>query len=104
MNDKVVQIVAEADRGAYEDSFRSLASAVRLKGQGIDAAAKEAGLSTGTRASIVDAYYQRLIHGDQVEVARKAMKLIADSADVPAIRDLAACAQHNDGEAGIVRA
>jgi thiol-disulfide isomerase/thioredoxin len=85
----LVQIVAEADRGAYEDSFKSLAAAVRLKGRSPDAAAKEAGLSTAMRASIVDAYYQRLIHGDQIDVARKAMKLIVDNAEVPAIRDLA---------------
>ena len=85
----LVQIVAEADRGAYEESLKSLSSAIRLKGKEPDAATKDAGLAVGTRASIVDAYYRRLIHGDQVDVARKAMKLIADTAEVPAIRDLA---------------
>ena len=85
----LVQIVAEADRGAYEESLKSLATAIRLKGQSPNAATKDSALPVGTRASIVDAYYQRLIHGDQVEVARKAMKLIVDTTDVPAIRDLA---------------
>ncbi len=86
----LVQIVAEADRGAYDESLNCLASAIRLKGTDrAKAATKQAGLSVATQASIVDAYYQRLIHGDQIEVARKAMKLVFDGAEVPAIRDLA---------------
>ena len=87
----LVHIVAEADRGAYDKSLEALASAIRLKDQGPKG--NEGGaapLPAGTQASIIDAYYQRLIHGDQIEVARKAMRLIADKADVPAIRDLAA--------------
>jgi thiol-disulfide isomerase/thioredoxin len=85
----LVHIVAEADRGAYEESLQALASAIRIKGRDPKAATRDSGLPVGTRASIVDAYYQRLIHGDQVDVARKAMKLVADNTDVPAIRDLA---------------
>jgi len=86
----LVQIVAEADKGDYEGSLRSLASAIRMKAADPNkAATKPGGLSIGTQASIVDAYYQRLIHGDQIEVARKAMKLVADSAEAPPIRDLA---------------
>ncbi len=87
----LVHIVAEADRGAYDKSLEALASAIQLKGQNPkDAEGAEAGLPVGTRASIIDAYYQRLVHGDQIEVARKAMKLVVDHATVPAIRDLAA--------------
>ena len=86
----IVQIVAEADRGAYEESLQSLSSAIRLKGKGDEAATKQAGLSAAVSASIIDAYYQRLVHSDQIEVARKAMRLILDNTDVPAIKDLAA--------------
>jgi thiol-disulfide isomerase/thioredoxin len=87
----LVHIVGEADRGAYEDSLRGLASVIPPKGRvQAKAAARAAGLSVGTQASIVDAYYQRLIHADQIEVARKAMKLVAENAEAPAIVDLAA--------------
>ncbi len=84
----LVHIVAEADRGDYDRSLQALTAAIRVKGQG-PKEADDAGLPVGTKASIIDAYYQRLIHADQVEVARKAMKLIIDGATVPAIRDLA---------------
>lgn len=83
----LVHIVGEADRGAYEDSLKSLASAIKLGG-GQDPS-QAAGLSPGTQASIVDAYYQRLIHADQVDVARKAMTLVAQGAGTPAVRELA---------------
>jgi thiol-disulfide isomerase/thioredoxin len=87
----LVQIVGEADRGDFEGSFKSLASAIRMKGtEPSKAATKGAGLSVATQASIVDAYYQRLLHADQIEVARKAMKLVADAAEAPPIRELAA--------------
>jgi thiol-disulfide isomerase/thioredoxin len=87
----LVHIVGEADRGAYVESLKALASTIRMRGaEQAKAAAKAAGLAVGTQASIVDAYYQRLIHADQIEVARSAMKLLADNAEAPAIRDLAA--------------
>jgi thiol-disulfide isomerase/thioredoxin len=86
----LVHIVGEADRGAYAESLKALASTIRMRGaEQAKAAAKQAGLVVGTQASIVDAYYQRLIHADQIEVARSAMKLLADNAEAPAIRDLA---------------
>jgi thiol-disulfide isomerase/thioredoxin len=80
----LVQIVGLADKGAYDESLTSLSNALRLKGT----QPKAASLTVGTRASIIDAYYQRLVHGDQIEVARKAMKLIVDTSEIPAIRDL----------------
>ena len=83
----VVHIVAEADRGAYDESLKELAAALQLEGPG---QAKKAGLPVAARASIVDAYYQRLVRADQFEVARRAMKLVADAAEAPAIKALAA--------------
>ncbi len=85
----VVHIVAEADRGAYDESLKELAAALRLEGPGQEKA-KQAGLPVAARASIVDAYFQRLVRADQFEVARQAMKLVADSAEAPAIKALAA--------------
>ena len=88
----LVNIVAEADRGAYKDSLASLSAALRLKGKnanGSKIADDPAALSIGTRASIVDAYYQRLVRDDQFEIARRAMRMIAENSEAPAIRDLA---------------
>ena len=82
----LVHIIGQADRGAYDESLQCLATAIQLKK---GATAKDAALPVGTQASIVDAYYQRLVHADQVEVARKAMKLIAEDSGVPGIRELA---------------
>jgi peroxiredoxin len=89
----LVNIVAEAERGAYDESLQSLAAAVAQKGRQPRAPGEPAGdlgLPASSRAAIVEAYYQRLIRGDQYEVARKAMKLVAENAESPAIRDLAA--------------
>jgi thiol-disulfide isomerase/thioredoxin len=87
----LVQIVGEAEKGAYDDSLKSLAAAIRMKNTDrTKGAAKQSGLSAATQASIIDGCYQRLLHADQIEVARKAMKLVFDGAEVPAIRDLAA--------------
>ena len=83
----VVQIVGEADRGAYEQSLKSLADAIK-PGQA-RAAAHAAGLPPAATASIVDAYYQRLLYADQIEVARKAMTLVLESAESAQVRDLA---------------
>jgi thiol-disulfide isomerase/thioredoxin len=89
----LVNIVAEADRGAYDESLQSLTAAVARKGPRPGPPGEPAGdlgLPASSRAAIVEAYYQRLIRGDQYEVARKAMKLVAENADAPAVRDLAA--------------
>jgi glutathione peroxidase-family protein len=89
----LVKIVAEADRGAYEDSLRSLTEAVTERGRQAKPPGepgRDLGLTASSRASIVEAYYQRLIRGNQYEVARKAMKLVAANAETPAVRDLAA--------------
>jgi thiol-disulfide isomerase/thioredoxin len=84
----LVNTIAEADRGRYEESLESLATAVQARrAAGGDRAA---GLPVAMRAALVDAYYQRLVQDNQVEVARKAMRLIADNAQAPPVRDLAA--------------
>lgn len=88
----LVNMVAEADRGDHEESLRSLSAALRLKSKDANqpkAADDPAALPVATRASILDAYYQRLVRDDHFDAARRAMRLIADNADVPAIRELA---------------
>jgi thiol-disulfide isomerase/thioredoxin len=85
----LVEIVGQADKGAYDESLASLGRAIQLKGAK-SSDAKAASIPVATMGSIVDAYYQRLVHADQIEVARKAMKLIVEASEVAAIRDLAA--------------
>ena len=80
----LVKVLAEADRGAFEESLKSLAGAV-----GPDGPKGGAGLSAPERASIVEYYYQALIRGGRYDLARKAMKTVAASAETPAVRDLA---------------
>ncbi len=88
----LVNMVAEADRGDHEESLRSLSAAIRLKSKDANqpkAADDPSTLSVATRASILDAYYQRLVRDDHFDNARRAMSLIAENSDVPAIRELA---------------
>jgi glutathione peroxidase-family protein len=89
----LVKIVAEAERGAYDDSLKSLLMAVgekasRAKPAG--APGRDLGLTAASRAAIIEAYYQKLIRGNQYGVARKAMQVVAENAENPAVRDLAA--------------
>lgn len=88
----LVNMVAEADRGDHEQSLRSLSAAIRLKSKDPKepkTADDPAALSVATRASILDAYYQRLVRDDHFDNARSAMRLVAENADVPAIQELA---------------
>lgn len=88
----LVNMVAESDRGDHEESLRSLSAAIRLKSKEANqpkAADDPAALPVATRASILDAYYQRLVRDDHFDDARRAMRLIAENTDVPAIRELA---------------
>ncbi len=89
----LVKIMAEADRGKFEESLQSLSNAIRVAprdAKPTDAPPAADSLSIGVKASILDAYYQRLVRDDQVEIARRAMRLIAENAKTPALRDLAA--------------
>ncbi len=89
----LVKILAEADRGAFEDSLKSLAEAVAQKGPkagpGEGPAGHAPGLTIPGRASIVEYYHQRLIRGGRYDLARKAMQMVAATAETPAVRDLA---------------
>jgi thiol-disulfide isomerase/thioredoxin len=83
----LVQIVARADRGAYEDSLASLRQALAQGAEKRQAGAARATIGAGEVVGICDAYYQRLIHGGQVEIARKALRLALDEARQPAVKD-----------------
>ena len=87
----LVNVVAEADRGADQESLNSLAALVAARGQaGGGGAPAVVPLPASTRLSLVDAYYQRLVRDEQFDIARQAMQLIRDRAESRAVKDFAA--------------
>ncbi len=72
----VVKIIAECDRGAFDDSLQSLRDAVKEKAKVAQKGAAASELPTAEILEICEAYYQRLIHAGQYATARKAMQTI----------------------------
>ena len=87
----LTNVIAEADRGAYEESVASIAAAIeagrRDRGEG---AKIEVPLPLDLRLTLIDAYCRRLTQAGQFEVARKALRLIQDNAQDAVIKDLTA--------------
>jgi thiol-disulfide isomerase/thioredoxin len=84
---QTLNIIAEADRGAYEESLADLRKAIGQKPERrADGAASTPILDTPALLAICEAYYQRLLQGDQFDVARKAFRLISDEAENPAVK------------------
>jgi thiol-disulfide isomerase/thioredoxin len=83
----LVRIIAKADRGAYEDSLDCLRQVLAQREKQGPAGAATAALSAGEIVGICEAYYQRLVHGGQYEIARKAIRLVLDEAPQPAVKD-----------------
>src|SRR5262249_19155295 len=82
----LVNIVAEANRGAYQESLDSIVAAIKARAKAQEGVA----LPLESRLALAEAYYQRLVQGDQFEIARKALALIRDNTDSPAMKDYAA--------------
>lgn len=75
---QVTNLLAEIDRGDYEGSLKSLTEAVRVASeQAPDAQPVALVLPKHTRISLLQTYYQKLVHANQFEVARRAFELIA---------------------------
>jgi len=82
----LVKIIAEADRGAYEQSLQSLRQAVNEDAKGRARTA----LSADEVVGICDAYYQRLVEGNQFAIARDAFRLALERPNPPAVKDFLA--------------
>jgi len=80
---QTVNIIAEADRGAYEESLADLRKAI---GQRTEQKAGSSALDTPALLAICEAYYQRLLQGDQFDIARRAFRLIQSDAENPAVK------------------
>jgi peroxiredoxin len=85
---QTTNLIAAADRGAYEESLADLRKLIAAKASGNrPAQAQAAPLDTSALLTICEAYYQRLIQGNQFEVARTAFRLVEKEADSPAVKD-----------------
>jgi hypothetical protein len=86
----LVKIIAQSDRGAYQQSLESLRQAVAERAQAAPKQAAPVALSTEELVGICDALYQRLIQGAQFETARQAMQLVLEQTQRPVLREFLA--------------
>jgi peroxiredoxin len=87
---RTIDIIASADRGAYDESLSELHAL--FEDDSKRAHAKEATgplLDTSALLAICDAYYQRLLHGDRFDVARKAFQMLLNEVENPAVKEFA---------------
>ena len=88
---RTIDIIASADRGAYDESLADLNSLVKAGSKRIQAGeAIATSLDTSSLLAICEAYYQRLLQGDQFDVARKAFQMLLKESDNPAVKGFSA--------------
>ncbi|MFO0957576.1 MAG: TlpA disulfide reductase family protein [Isosphaeraceae bacterium] len=82
-----VNLIAEAKRGAYEDSLDTLLAMINAAGKADPA--DIAVIPEAQRASLLDAYYQLLVQADRFEIAGKAMAAVQSRTQSDLIRRMA---------------
>lgn len=82
-----VNIIAEVKRGDYEGSLASLAAALQDARRGRENAGRAAPLPLPERLALLELYYQGLIQADRFDIARKALAMIREVSQEPAVRD-----------------
>jgi thiol-disulfide isomerase/thioredoxin len=80
---QTINIIATADRGAYDESLAELRTAIL---QGPERNQLPSKLDTPSLLGICGAYYQRLVQGGRFDIARKAFQLIANETKNPAVK------------------
>ena len=83
----LVKIIAETDRGVFEQSLKSLRQAVTESMAERAATPGRAALAPGDVVGICEAYYQRLVEANQFPVAREAFRLVLEQPFRPAAKD-----------------
>jgi len=84
---RTIDIIASADRGAYDESLADLRTLIdATSNRSRPGEAPPASLDTSALVAICEAYYQRLVQGDQFDVARNAFRLLLKEADNPAVK------------------
>ncbi len=86
-----VNVLAEADRGEFEQSYKSILDA-QSKGEKVAGGveARELALPAGARITLIETYYQRLAQADQFPILRKALAAIGERAAKTGEDDVAA--------------
>jgi len=85
----LVKIISETDRGEHEKSLESLRRVVEGSRQEPEGKAHPAILAS-EKVELCDLYYQRLVHGGQLEIAKKAFQHLKDHVRDPALVELVA--------------
>jgi peroxiredoxin len=83
----LVKIIAETDRGAFDQSLKSFRHAVSESMAERAATPARAALAPGDVVGICEAYYQRLVEANQFPVARDAFRLVLEKPFRPAAKD-----------------
>ena len=83
---ETINLIAAADRGQYDESLADLRRLVGAARQG-QAPAPSTLLDTPSLLIICGAYYQRLMQGEQFDVARKAFQLLEQDASNPDVKE-----------------
>jgi peroxiredoxin len=81
----LVKVLAETDREAYPQSLESLRRLVEETDKAARGAAPKAVLQTSEAVAICDAYFQQLVHRDQLEIAKQAFQLLRERVRSPAL-------------------
>jgi thiol-disulfide isomerase/thioredoxin len=83
----LVKIVAETDRGAFDQSLRSLRQAVAESVAERPATGARAALAPGEVIAICEVYYQRLVEANQFALASEAFRHVLENPYRPAVKD-----------------
>jgi peroxiredoxin len=88
---RTIDIIASADRGAYDESLADLHTLIEPGSKGTQPGATvSAALDTSSLLAICEAYYQRLLQGNQFEVARKAFQMLLKESNNPSVKGFSA--------------
>ena len=84
---QLIKIIAQADRGAYEQSLDTLKAVFDKADPAAQVGTNRSALQTGELLALCDAFQQRLLHGDQFAIATKAFQLALEHSRNPAIQE-----------------
>jgi thiol-disulfide isomerase/thioredoxin len=88
---RTIDIIASADQGNYDESLADLRTLIHSgPKRNQPGEAVIASLDTSSLLAICEAYYQRLLQGDQFDVARKAFQMLVNESDNPAVKGFSA--------------
>jgi thiol-disulfide isomerase/thioredoxin len=79
-----VNIIAEADKGMYDESIAHLKEFMEARNKAPDGDKKR--LDTNTSLAIGEAYFQRLARGGRFDVARKLAQLVLENSKNPVVK------------------